>query len=127
MFEAGNIEMALAEELEALTLAEEAEEEQKEIEKRAKAEKDNKDNDQGEGKAHEKEDIENILKDTHDNHHVPRDLDLGEASKSHSNNGATDTEAGAKDDVDAITDRLQATEISSSEKDSAPNTDNKSS
>lgn len=127
MFEAGNIEMALAEELEALTLAKEAEEEQKEIEERAKAEKENKDKDEGEEKAHVKEDTKNILKDTHENHHVPRDLDLGEEeeSKSNSNNAPADTDG--EDDVDAITHRLQATEISSSKKGSAPTKINKSS
>ncbi|KAG9071104.1 NAD-dependent protein deacetylase sirtuin-2 [Linnemannia hyalina] len=109
MFEAGNIEMALAEELEALTLAKEAEEEQKEIEERAKAEQES---DKGEKeKPHVKEHTENVLKDTHENHQVPKNL---EESKSNTKKPSS------SDDVDAISDLLQATEISSSKKDSAP-------
>lgn len=113
MFEAGNIEMALAEELEAMTLAKEVEEEQKEIEERAKVEQESKNSKvkDEEEKPPVKEDTENILKDTHENHQVPKNL---EESKSNAKIPSS------YDDVDAITDRLQATEISSSKKDSAP-------
>lgn len=109
MFEAGNIEMELAEELEALTLAKEAEEEQEEIEERAKAE-------HGKDK---KDDInnENILKDNKtDEHHqlLEQEHDKQkEEAKANAEADTANTTTGAEDlSVDALTDRLQATEIS---------------
>ncbi|KAG0374002.1 NAD-dependent protein deacetylase sirtuin-2 [Mortierella sp. AD032] len=114
MFEAGNIEMALAEELEALTLAKEEEEEKKEIEERAKAEKDSHNKE-----PHAQVGSENILRDTHEGHHVPKDEVKQEKEKERVNGAAAAGAAGAamaasSEDIDSLADRLRTTEISSS-------------
>ncbi|KAG0272274.1 NAD-dependent protein deacetylase sirtuin-2 [Linnemannia exigua] len=124
MFEAGNIEMALAEELEALTLAKEEEEEKKEIEERAQAEKDNANNNK---EPQVQVGDENILRDIHEGHHIPRES-VQEEEKERVNAASAAGAAGAamsasSEDVDDLTDRLRAAGISSS----SENNTNKSS
>ncbi|KAF9121144.1 NAD-dependent protein deacetylase sirtuin-2 [Mortierella sp. 14UC] len=120
MFEAGNIEMGLAEELEALTLAKEEEEERKEMEERAKAEKVDKD------ASHVKHGGENILKDTHEGHHVPKENEnekKEEEAKVAAAGVAGAAMAASSEDIDALSERLLATSISpSSDKDSSNKT-----
>ncbi|KAF9934096.1 NAD-dependent protein deacetylase sirtuin-2 [Linnemannia zychae] len=118
MFEAGNIEMALAEELEALTLAKEAEEEQKEIEEREKAEEDkNKDKNKTKSgttdTAAEATNIDNVLTDSYEHPPVTEEEALAAGGLEKEDKEEEDK------DVDAITDRLKATDISS-EKDLIP-------
>ncbi|KAF9908743.1 NAD-dependent protein deacetylase sirtuin-2 [Linnemannia zychae] len=109
MFEAGNIEMGLAEELEALTLAKEEEEERKEMEERAK-EKANK------GASHVQHGDENILKDTHEGHHVPKENENAkkEEVKATAVGAANAAMAASSEDIDALAEHLLATGISTS-------------
>ncbi|KAF9088080.1 NAD-dependent protein deacetylase sirtuin-2 [Mortierella sp. AD031] len=107
MFEAGNIEMALAEELEAMTLAKEAEEEKKELEERARAEKNHEEPHHLNEQAEEGSDnaLNSKAVEEH-NHH--REKEEAEAKK--------DNAVVEDPSIDALTDRLQATEISSTQK-----------